>query len=284
VNRALAMRGAYPCDFAGVVLIDCVKSHQGVEQKQPGPKPLGRLEQPLQLEEPLLEELVAQVGHGERDGRAQRGLQRHRRLVEPRVGQGQRGEDDQERMREGREDLGHHEADRSVDAVAEEQSLDQPLIAEEVDEREPGQERGHEDGDERHRLEESAQRHAGARERVGVNERRRHGDDGAEDRDPEAVADRLEEGRRREVAREVCEADEVVPGALQALAEHEPERQRQGDDQIERDDADEDAHEPIVAARLGPDDRDADVGGGRDLRDGGRSRGRPGSAPAAGGM
>ena len=42
---------------------------------------LGRREQPLQPKEPLLEELVAQIGQGKRDRRAQRGLQRHRRPV-----------------------------------------------------------------------------------------------------------------------------------------------------------------------------------------------------------
>lgn len=45
----LALKGAEvgqePGHFAGVVLIDCVESHQGIEQKQPGPEPLGRLEQ-----------------------------------------------------------------------------------------------------------------------------------------------------------------------------------------------------------------------------------------------
>jgi hypothetical protein len=34
----------------------------------------GRLEQPPQSEEPFLEELVAQIGHGKQDQRAQRGL------------------------------------------------------------------------------------------------------------------------------------------------------------------------------------------------------------------
>ncbi len=43
-------------------------------------------------------------------------------------------------------------------------------------------------------------------------------------------------------------------GPLQALGEHEAERQREGHDEIEPDDADEEAHEPIVAARLGPND------------------------------
>ena len=42
---------------------------------------LGRLEQPLQAKKPLLEELVAQVGQGQRGRHAQRGLQRHRRPV-----------------------------------------------------------------------------------------------------------------------------------------------------------------------------------------------------------
>src|SRR5207245_4847788 len=48
--------------------------------------------------------------------------------------------------------------------------------------------------------------------------------------------------------------DEFVLGALDALSEHEAERQREGDDQIEADDPDEGAHEPVVAARLRPDD------------------------------
>ena len=32
--------------FAGVVLVDAVQSHQGIEQQQPGPEPPGRLQQP----------------------------------------------------------------------------------------------------------------------------------------------------------------------------------------------------------------------------------------------
>jgi hypothetical protein len=39
---------------------------------------VGRLEQSLQPEEPSLEQLVAQIGYGQRGRRAQRGLQRHR--------------------------------------------------------------------------------------------------------------------------------------------------------------------------------------------------------------
>src|SRR6516164_5135854 len=42
---------------------------------------LGRREQPLQTEEPSLEELVTQVGHGQRGRRAEGGLQPHRRRV-----------------------------------------------------------------------------------------------------------------------------------------------------------------------------------------------------------
>src|SRR4029077_16249527 len=80
-------------------------------------------------------------------------------------------------------------------------------------------------------------------------------DEGAEDRDPQAVADRLEERRGREVSDVVGEADELFLRPLEALGEHETERQRERSDQVEPDDADEEAHEPIVAARLWPDDR-----------------------------
>src|SRR5437016_11371202 len=66
--------------------------------------------------------------------------------------------------------LGHHDADRPVNTVAEQRGLQQPLIAEEVDEGEAGQERGHEDRDERDRLEESAKRNAGARSEEHTSE------------------------------------------------------------------------------------------------------------------
>ena len=59
----------------------------------------------------------------------------------------------------------------------------------------------------------------------------------------------------REVPDVVGEADELFVRPLEALGEHETERQRERGDQVEPDDADEEAHEPIVAARLGPDDR-----------------------------
>ena len=32
--------------FAGVVLVDAVKSHQGIQNEQPGSQPLGRLQEP----------------------------------------------------------------------------------------------------------------------------------------------------------------------------------------------------------------------------------------------
>src|SRR5262249_57610244 len=75
------------------------------------------------------------------------------------------------------------------------------------------------------------------------------GDWGGDRRDPGAVADRLEEGRRREVTGVVRGPDELVAGALEALGQHDAERQREADDEIETDDADEQAHEPVVAAR-----------------------------------
>ncbi len=38
--------GQQPGHFAGVIFVDSMKSHQGIEKKEPGPESLGCLEQP----------------------------------------------------------------------------------------------------------------------------------------------------------------------------------------------------------------------------------------------
>ena len=105
-------------------------------------------------------------------------------------------------MREAVEHLRQDDADRPVDAGAHQPALEEPLVAEDVDQR---------DGREQRRRKQRQQGDApgtspwrGMRVRVsavGVEEGQRHHDDGRQHRHPDAVPQRGDERRRREVAR-----------------------------------------------------------------------------------
>ena len=82
------------------------------------------------------------------------------------------------------------------------------LVAEPVDERDRREQRRREQRDQRDRAEHALGRDAAARQRVGEAERERHGDERHQRRDPDAVDERLQQRRRRQVAREVGQADE----------------------------------------------------------------------------
>ena len=75
------------------------------------------------------------------------GLERLGRLVETRVGDCQRRGHDDERVREGPEHLADDDADRPIDRGAEQSSLGDPLIAEQVDEADGRQQRGRQQRD-----------------------------------------------------------------------------------------------------------------------------------------
>ena len=81
-------------------------------------------------------------------------------------------------MREAVEDLGDDDAVETVDRAAE-QALEEALVAEQVDQRQAGQQRGREDRHQRDALEQPCRRQHGPRERIGIEEGERHHDQGA---------------------------------------------------------------------------------------------------------
>ena len=185
---------------------------------------------------------------------------RHRRFVQAGVGDGQRGDQDDDGVRQGEEHLGDDDADGSVDRVPEHQLLDQPLSTEQIDERDAGQQRRHQDRNHRDRLEQPLERDAASGKRVGEGEPDGDGDERRDRRHLEAVSDGPGEGGGGEVVDVVGEPHERAVVVAHALRHHGVERKRQGDDQVEADDADEGAHRPVVAADLRLDGRRGEDG------------------------
>ena len=163
-------------------------------------------------------------------------------------------------MRQGEEHLRDDDADGAVDGVPEHQLLDEPLGAEQVHERDARQQRRHQDRDHRDRLEQALERDAAPGERVGEGEADGDGDERRDRRHLEAVADGPGEGGGGEVLDVVGEPDERAVVVAHALRHHRVERQREGDHEVEADDADEGAHRPVVAADLGLDGRGGEHG------------------------
>ena len=202
---------------------------------------------------------AAGQGDGEEDAEPAR-AQRHRRLVQAGVGDGQRSDQDDDGVRQGEEHLRDDDADGAVDGVPEQQLLDEPLGAEEVDQRDARQQGRHQDRDHRDRLEQPLERDAAPGERVGEREPDGDGDERRDRRHLEAVPDRPGEGGGREVVDVVGEPHERAVVVAHALRHHRVERHREGDDEVEADDADEGAHRPVVAADLRPDGRGGEHG------------------------
>ena len=155
---------------------------------------------------------VFRAGQGDREELASRaGAERVGRFVEARIGQRQRGDEDHQRMREHGEALGEHHAGRAVDVVDAEHldhTARRTLVAEPVDQRNRRQQRRREQRDQGDRAEQRFERDAASHQCVGEAECERDGDQRDRERDPDAVPQRLQQGRRREIAREVGEAGE----------------------------------------------------------------------------
>ena len=77
-------------------------------------------------------ELGAGQCHGAEDARL-RGAQRIRHLIEARIRQRQRSHEDNECMREAIENLCDHDSRRAVDRSAKQETFQQALIAEQID-------------------------------------------------------------------------------------------------------------------------------------------------------
>ena len=160
--------------------------------------------------------LGAGQGDGEEDADL-RGAQHVGRLVEARVGGRERRHQDHHGVRQAVEDLGDDDALEAVDLAAAQPRLEEALGAEQVDQRQAGQQRRREDRDQRDALEQPAQRQHGAGQRIGVEEGERHHDRGADRRDMEAVQRRVEQRRRREIGDVVGQPDELAVAILEAL-------------------------------------------------------------------
>ena len=170
----------------------------------------------------------AVLGARQRDREEDARLRRAQRvggLVEPRVGHRQRGDQDDQRVREAVEHLRDDDAAGAVDRAAEQQVLEEALVAEQVDERDRRQQRRRQDRDERERLEQPLPAHAAALQRVGVDEGERQHDRRRDQRDEQAVPHRVEQRRRREVVDVVGQADELAVLVLEALRQQRPQRQ-----------------------------------------------------------
>ncbi len=176
--------------------------------------------------------------------------QRLGRFVEPGVGDRQRGDHDHQGMGKHPVAGSDDDADRSVDALAHQQLLGHALIAEPVDQGDAAQQRGRQQRDQRHRPKEALERHAGAGQRVGVDEGAGEDDAGGDDGDRQAVVDGEKQRRGREVLGVVGQSDEIPGVVLQALRHHRVERQQHADHQ-ENDDAEQtDPHDHVVATDL----------------------------------
>ena len=110
-------------------------------------------------------------------------LQRHRRLVEPRVRDRQRSGDDDHRVREGEEDRPDDDADGAVDRLAHQQFPDHSLLAEQIDQGDARQQRRHQDRRHRDQPEETLEAHATPVQRIGEAKGEADRDDGADQRD-----------------------------------------------------------------------------------------------------
>ena len=130
------------------------------------------------------DQAVAGTGQGDRPENAPgAGLQRSRRLVVPRIGDGERRRHDDQRVRKGPEHLADHDADRPIDRVRRAAATWRCPVAEQIDEADGRQQRRRQQRNLRRSAEEAAARHAGARQAIGDRGRREHADHRADDRD-----------------------------------------------------------------------------------------------------
>jgi len=107
------------------------------------------------------------------------------------------------------------------------QRLEQPRVAEPVDERHGRQQRRREQRQQRDRARGILERHARTRERIGERERHRHDDRGDERADRQRMQHRAQHGAVLEIRDEVVQADEMAVRVDEAFVHDERERQQQ---------------------------------------------------------
>ena len=162
-------------------------------------------------------------GAWQRDGEkaAQRaGAHRVGGLVEPAIGRVECGDQDHQRMRQHREALGQHDAWRAVDLRDAQRlhgAFQHALVAEPVDQRDRRQQRRRQQGQQRDAAKQRLEAHAAAPQRVGEAEGQRHHDHRDQRRHPQAVEQRVQQGRRAGVGDEVGDADKSARGVFDRL-------------------------------------------------------------------
>ena len=186
--------------------------------------------------------------------------QRVRRFVQTCVGHGQRSQQNHEGVWKTVENLRHHDAEGSVDRDAKQPVLQDALVAEDIDHRDRGQQRGRQDGDQRQRLEQTLAAHAAALQGIGVGKGQRQHDGRGEQRHPQAVPHRGEQRGRGEVLNVVGHADEPAVLVLETLGQQPPQGQYQRDQQPAYQHADAEPHQQVVTVELAPRGRCAGVG------------------------
>ncbi len=164
-------------------------------------------------------------------------------------------------MRKAIEHFRHDDADRPVDRLPEQPRFGDPLVAEQIDERDRGQQRGCQDRDQRQGAKHLLALHATARDAVGVDEGQRNGDRRRRDRDIEAVGDRDRQRRAGEISEVIGEPDKRAIAVLEALGQKRPQRQRHEQDQPHHQPGQRQTSDDVVLPELGL-DRVADEQGG----------------------
>ena len=172
-------------------------------------------------------------------------------LVQPGVGQGQGGENDEKGVGERPEHLADDDADGPVNGFAHQKPLDHALGAEQVAQRNRRQQRRRQDGDQGDGLEHALARNAAAGQPVGVPESEPDGDDHADDRDGQAVIDRIEQRRRGEILGVIVKPDKESAAVLEALGQDGVQGKNHGHQQVDADDGEAGPHHPVFAADLG---------------------------------
>jgi hypothetical protein len=229
------------CTFLEILLADNELEHVGGEHVEVAADHLGNAEvgdderegHERGGDQPVL-------GARQRDGEelaCRAGAHRIGGFIQARVGGGERSDQDHQRMREGREDLGQHDAGGTVDlldAQPRQPGLEHALVAEPVDQRDGREQRGCQQGHQRDRARQALEAHSAARQRIGEAKGGGNGDERHHHRDPDAVPQGVEQCGRARIVDEVgqahvaalCVFDRLLQDGAQRCSEESEQRQR----------------------------------------------------------
>ena len=174
----------------------------------------------------------AVLGTGQGDGEElphRAGAQRIGGLIQARVGQGQRGDQNHHRMRKDGKALGNHHAHRPVDlrhTQGRQKLLEHTLVAEPVNQRDGRQQRRCQQRNQADGAKQAGQRHAGAHQGVGKDKGHRQDDHGDQGRDPHAVPQAIEQSGRLHIGPKIGQACPVALRVLERL--HQDGQQGRG--------------------------------------------------------